>query len=482
MKEHVFIGWSRNRELAIEVKKILDDNGFVGIVGGVYEDNPECVRCRKGTVNETINYQMNHCDQAILLFRKIDDNMGISGNLIYELGYINAQYNIVGSYTKLHIYKIDITQADDNLFPSDLHGVWGTMVSSHNKTNEEIAKEITDEFFKNQNQVKKFDRFKLLNDHHFVEYEISRHFETPTMSDYDLATEILVYMQAAFCYQEQKDMRLKMERFKTRLYETENYSQELKFAVDYACLTLELFCQTVPSDDEFQTAMEGKRFRDFLHRYISIGERILEHINNYFEEVSLESAVVDENFCKVYEFEALFLAQVQQHITYLILVYLNNDAINDEERKKYASDGVLYCISAIKNLEIIASKKEEEMYAKMLLGFVYKNLSTFYTYIGDVENRTKFQKKSLKMRQELNSYVKGLTMIRPSFKDYITLEYLMQCVEVAKDCTDKYERSDYIEEIEAFLERRERFKMTRDLLVNMLSKEYKSIISENSCK
>ena len=75
MKDYVFIGWSRNRELAINVKNILDKKGFVCVIGGVYENNPYDLRMRKGTVNETINYQMNHCDQAILLFQKLDDNL-----------------------------------------------------------------------------------------------------------------------------------------------------------------------------------------------------------------------------------------------------------------------------------------------------------------------------------------------------------------------------------------------------------------------
>ena len=163
MKDFVFIGWSRNRDLAIAVKNILDLRGFICVVGGVYEENPESVRGRKGTVNETINYQMNHCDQSILLFQKIDDNLGISGNLIYELVYINDQYNYIESPTKLHIFKIDITQADDNLFPSDLHGIWGSNISSSGRTIDDMAHEIAEVFLNNQTQIKKSNKFKLLN-------------------------------------------------------------------------------------------------------------------------------------------------------------------------------------------------------------------------------------------------------------------------------------------------------------------------------
>ena len=475
MKDYVFIGWSRNRELAISVKNILDQKGFLCVIGGVYENNPYDVRMRKGTVNETINYQMNHCDQAILLFQKLDDNLSISGNLIYELGYISAQYNFIDASTKLHIFKIDITQADDNLFPSDLHGIWGANISSMAKSIDEIAMEIADEFISNQRQIKKKNKFNILNNHHFVEYEMKKHIENPSMSDYDLALDILVYLQAAFCYQEQFDMKLKMESFKTRIIEKGNESKELKWSVDYAIVTLTLFCLTIPNEDNMSLSMDGVTFRRLLNNYKSIGEDIIDRFQDALQGFDLDEVRFTEEFNLKNNFEALLIGQMQEHITYLILVYLLSGSLDVNEKMKYLNMGIKYCNAAIQNLGIIAKNPEDEMYAKLLLSFAHKNLATFYSNLGEENESVLNQKKSLRLRRDINTHINGMSMIRPSLKDYINLEYLLQVVDVIKNYEDEYEKADYLVEIRQYIEKRHRAERVRDYMVDSLTNEYNKI-------
>ncbi len=481
MKDYVFIGWSRNRELAISIKDILDKRGFICVIGGVYENNPYDLRMRKGTVNETINFQMNHCDQAILLFQKLDDNLGISGNLIYELGYINAQYNFIDASTKLHIFKIDITQADDNLFPSDLHGIWGTNISSENKNITEMAELIVNEFINNQKQLKSRDKFDILNNHHFVEYEMKKHFENPSMSDYDLAQNILAYLQAAFCYQEQSDMKQKMEDFKAKMVEIGGKSKELRWSVDYAILTLTLFCLTTPDEDSMALSMNGVTFRKLLNGYVSIGETVIDNLSSSlknFDLIDLKDMTFDEEFVEQNQFESLLIAQMQEHVTYLILVYLLSGTISGAEREKYSNLGIRYCNSSIHNLNVLSEREEEEMYFKLLLSFAYKNLATFNAFIGNEEGCIINQRKSLRLRSKLNAYVNGIPMIRPSLKDYINLEYLTQVVEVIKNYEDEYERADYLIEIQQYIEKRQKFERVRDYMVDSLIEEYNKIINE----
>lgn len=475
MKDYVFIGWSRNRDLAISVKNILDKKGFVCVIGGVYENNPYDLRMRKGTVNETINYQMNHCDQAILLFQKLDDNLSISGNLIYELGYINAQYNFIQASTKLHIFKIDITQGDDNLFPTDLHGIWGTNVISLNKTNDEIAQEIANEFVNNQRQIKKKNKFNILNNHHFVEYEIKKHFENPSMSDYDLALDILVYLQSAFCYQEQSDMKLKMELFKSKIIETGNESVELRWSVDYAILTLTLFCLTIPNEDSLQLSLEGITFRKLLNEYKAMGETIIDKFSDSLDGMELDEVKISKEFNDKNNFEAFLIAQMQEHITYLILVYLLSGNLDDSEKIKYSKVGIKFGNTVVHNLNIIAKNPEDAMFAKLLLGFAHKNLATFYSNLNDADQCLINQKKSLRLRREINTYVNGMPMIRPSLKDYINLEYLLQVVDMIKNYDDEHEKADYMLEIRQYIEKRQRYERIRDYMVDLLTEEYNKI-------
>ena len=475
MKDYVFIGWSRNREVAIELKKILDGQGFVCVVGGQYENNPESVRNRRGTVNETINFQMNHCDQSILLFQKIDDNVGISGNLIYELGYINAQYNYIQSPTKLHIFRIDITRADDALFPTDLGGIWGSSITSGGRSEREIAQEIAQEFLKNQAQIAKSDKFRLLNNHYFIEYELKRHIENPAMSDYDLAMNLLVYVQSAFCYQEQNDIRLKVERFKSQMVDKAIRSTELEWATNYAIQTLDLYCLTVPDEDSGVIRMPGVTFRGILNEFREIGERIAQKFPEVFGGADFSEMKFDEAFYHRNDFEAWLVAQMQEHVTYLILVYLLNSEIAAEEKEYYARLGVKYCRISIKNLELLAKFDENKMYAKLLLGYAYKNMSTFCAVLGMDAEVASSREASFRLRREVYSYVNGISAIQPSLKEYIALEYLLQAVERAAVCGDKYERSDYLREIGDYIRERSKSERNRSYMFRSLIESYKAL-------
>lgn len=475
MKDYVFIGWSRNRDIAIELKNILDERGFVCVVGGQYVENPRGLRNRRATVNETINFQMNHCDQSILLFQKIDDNVGISGNLIYELGYINAQYNYIQSPTKLHIFRIDITRADDALFPTDLGGIWGNDITSSGRSAQEIAQEIAQEFLNNQSQIAKIDKFRLLNNHYFIEHELERHFDNPAMSDYDLAMSLLVYVQSAFCYQEQYDIRLKVERFKNQMVERAVRSTELEWVTNYARQTLDLYCLTVPSDDSDIIQMQGGTFRSILREYEDIGRNISNKFSNEFSTDKLCKMTFDEAFYQRNDFEACLLAQMQEHATYLILVYLQSSDISAEEREKYTRMGVEYCAIAINNLELLACFEENAKYTQLLLGYTYKNMGTFYAKLSMDAEAVQCSEKSFNLRRALYYSVRNIDAIRPSLREYLALEYLLQVVERAKVHEKRFELADYLQEIADYIERRSRLERNRSYMFRSLIESYKAL-------
>ena len=474
MKDYVFIGWSRNRELAIEIKNILDQKGFKCVVGGLYENNPDKVRVHKGTVNATINFQMNHCDQSIMLFQKIDENLGISGNLIYELGYITAQYSFIESATKLHIFKIDINSGDDNLFPTDLHGVWGTSISSGNKSLPEIAEEIAIEFLRNQSQISRIDKFKMLNDHNFIEYAMKKHFETPTMSEYDLAILLLVYVQSAFCYQEQIDVKSKIQTFRTKLLEETTPYSELDLVTEYALLLLKLYCITIPNEETGTIELKGMDFRELLNGFKDIGEKLLERITK--DDDNIISFRLHNADSIKYEFESWAIAQLQEHITYLLLVYLCSRTLSQGEIKNCVTMGITCCESAIENLKLLSENDTDLRYASLLLGYAYKNLSTFYKYFNKTEEVTKYQLKSFKERKKLYNYVNSISTIKPTLNDYITLEYLLQIVDMAKETEDIYEKKDYLVQINAYITKHKTILSNRNYMFNLLISEYESLI------
>lgn len=69
-------------------------------------------------------------------------------------------------------------------------------------------------------------------------------------------------------------------------------------------------------------------------------------------------------------------------------------------------------------------------------------------------------------------YLNGIPFIRPSLKNYLTLEYLMQVVEMVKCCDDEYMIEDYMQEIEQYLHHRETSDGIRDLMINTLKSDY----------
>ena len=484
MKDYVFIGWSRNLDLAIALENQLKEKGFNCVIGGEYEHNPPDVGTRR-TVHETVINQMNRCNQAILLFQNKNNN-GISENLIYELGYLSAQ----NSYTNVHIIKIDITEDDLRLFPTDLHGVWGTNISmsDYDDDNGRVAGKIVEIFEKKQCHIKKKNKFEILNNHHFVEYEMRIHFETPTMSDYDLASEIMDYTKSAFCYQEQIDIRQKMEKFNEQMSERGNSSEELRLSVEYALVTLDLFCSTIPDKDSKSISMDEHTFNYYLDRYKSIVNRIIgkftddktpdEESLNYFENVANHIGKIcsdkTKDFVSNNQFEVFVLGQMLEHIAYLHHVYLyKKEEIAADDKKKYSKDGIDYCNKAIDILKVLMSNSEDEMYAKLLLSYAYKCLSSFNDNLGEKDESERNQQKSLKLRSELNTYVVNTPAIRHSLKDYIMLEYYHQVIEFVKNINENKKKKYYLIEIRKYVDERSKIDSVKSYMFKTLADDVK---------
>ena len=115
------------------------------------------------------------------------------------------------------------------------------------------------------------------------------------------------------------------------------------------------------------------------------------------------------------------------------------------------------------------------MYAKLLLGYAYKNMSTFCAVLGMDAEVASSREASFRLRREVYSYVKGISAIQPSLKEYIALEYLLQAVERAAVCGDKYERSDYLREIGDYIRERSKSERNRSYMFRSLIESYKAL-------
>ena len=295
------------------------------------------------------------------------------------------------------------------------------------------------------------------------------------MSDYDLAIHILIYMQSAFCYQQQNDIFLRMEHFKSKMIEKRVNSKELGLAVDYALLTLKLFCLTIPSEEDMHLRMEGVTFRRLLRDYNRLGERIAELYGEKLGAKEFVNLEITKEFYEENEFESLLIGQMQEHITYLVLVYIYNTELSVDEAKRYSEMGVQYCNISIKNLELLAQYEENKRFVWMLLGYAYKNLSTFAGHLERAEIGAEARGKSLRLRRDLHLYANNLSFVKPSLRDYTTLEYLLQVVEEIEFCEDEYEVLDYLEDIREYIEKREKTERNKRFMLNMLIEGYEKV-------
>ncbi len=479
MKENVFIGWSGNRELAIKIKEKLDEKGCLCIVGGNYNKNPGNIQIQgteRGAINKTVRNQMDYCNQAIVLLQKKKETMQISGNLWYELGYLTAK----NDSSKIHIFYIDMDSTADKAIPSDIHGSWGNLVSTTDKTNDQIADEIVKFFLQNINADLQEEKIQKINNHRHIEYALDVHLERPLFSHYDLAKQLIFYVQAAFIYQESKISSQKCEELRHSLIKGLIKSEELMVVLEYARLTFEVFDMAIPSAKDGRTSLKGAEFRKILREYKALMSLLLnkkrdEHFR--FSTIRIDSKDIQS---KQDEFINWMIAQAQQHITYLFMTYFNSAEL-DVEGKDFddlLKEAVEFGVSAVRNLEILGEDPTNAEYARLLLGYVYRNLSVFSNLLQKTEEGIEYQRKSYELRKYLYVEATHGTLWNVDLKNYIALEYFLQRVENVKNIEDSFERMDAISEIREYIRETQKYEESKMLMFSNLVKTFTLVEKE----
>lgn len=481
MKDTVFIGWTTDSSIAIKVKDLIEKESFAGVVGGDYEGNPKELNQGK-TINDRIVKQMNHCDQGILIFSKPVVKEGeqapknVSGNLIYEYGYLHALFGYSSTDEKLVVITIDFNkQEDELLFPSDLRGAWvKNIVTSKLKGDEpledKIAKEVTRIFLDNQKKLKNINLFKILDDHHQVEREFEYHESQPAYSDYDFATYILIYAMSGFCFQEHFDHKDKLEQYKPT-----SASKYVRQASTYARHTLELFCATSPEYDSSRKTytfnFDNDTLNQFSDFYSDDGKDVIEGLP-FLEGSKLRDARMPEDKVSSHKFETLLLAQLQEHMTYVLLLGLHSKMNSKETCEKNARKGINYGLSAIHNLKLLEKEEEFKEYSMLLESYEYKNLSTFYRTVGEDSESLQYRDLSIKMRDNLKRLGSKQGHYRTTLEDYLKLEYYTQLIELVDEYDDE-DKDDALRSIGKFIKESEIKNQNRLFMLNMLKEEYK---------
>lgn len=346
----VFIAWSGTTDVAAHIKRKIDQRqGYECVIGGnLHEMNSIYV-------GGTIIDQMKKCDQAILLIQKNPRTGAISSNLMFEWGYLLAKLNA----NKIHNYFVDISLNDPAL-PSDLHGVWAYAVSTEGRAPDDIAEELVTKFFDSQRNTLTENKMTLIINRDETRKKILSHLVLPICSNYEMAQYVLSYIYCSNIYMDTRYEALNdMQSFLGQLGDLEMQSDELVLASRLAVTSIRFFLDIRYVKDE--------QYIDF--------DKFYNH-REKFEDLLDRMEDLQES-----ELKKLLIAHVYDFLSYLYLLVVNSDEIDDDvmpDDKKADYCYRLYAVSE-KVLQLCteleeASPSVNRQFCSLLRGYMYRDM------------------------------------------------------------------------------------------------------------
>ena len=434
----VFIAWSGNFDVACKLKKYIDARqGYEAVVGGnLHELNTIFVG---GTIIE----QMKQCDQGIVLVQKNVEHGGLSPNIMFEWGYLLAKLNV----NKMHHYFIDRPE-----IPSDLHGVWAFDISTENRTADEVAEILGEEFFKSQRNTLNANKMKIIMDREETRRIIKLHCTDPICSNFEMAQYILCYIFCANIYTDTRDESYKdMERFYSMMGENALQSAELLLAVKCAIISTSFFRKIKYIGDE--QFIDKEDFYSFSESYYEL----LEQVEN------LEKSEVKD----------VLLISIGDYITYLYLLMINGDEIDNDKKLKYCKILYKYSEDTAKLCDEFESSapKLNAQFCRLIRAYMYRDMFCALDCIERIESveggaRSESKEdrlvrikdclyKSLEERKKLfNEYSMG--NVNAQFYNNIEMEYYLALAEYRLYVDDEIQSERFKEKLIRYVKNADR--------------------------
>ncbi len=405
-KSNVFIGWSDDNSLALDVEKALKKANYYGITGG------NSSHIDSVSIADTVLNQIKKCSGAIMLFTEktlTEDNgeviKNLSGNMLFEFGYALSKLD----YQRVLIVYIDVR---DELIPTDMRGMWDKRLSAHGKTQEELAKEIVDIFIREHKIFDFGDKLRLMSQPERLHNLIRQHMENPAYDNDEIAQIIIIFSQAAYIFDDFINARNLMNEFASKAKSCIEYNYNLKcahrLAMKYFDLSLSF---TDPDDGEKKLHLSKSGYHDFIDSLTVMADDIEENI--------VSDGMPHEN-----EFEYMFLAVAYEYIVFANMIYYGQraDAELDNSIIEYRID---CCKKCIKYCEMLSKEDEwNESFSKLFEGYVYRNLALFHKQY-DTGNVDECFEKSIALRKDINHEFGQDSTVNKHFSSHIEMEYYL---------------------------------------------------------
>jgi hypothetical protein len=413
MKGKVFIAWSGQNTLAVEIKKLIEQQGYTGVVGG-----------QDGSTNglfvgDVVLEEINHSNQAIFVVQKKPDGT-ISHNLTFELGYALAKFNS----KKIHVYYIDINRNDETI-PSDLNGIWADHFFSSDTEN--IAEAVVEKFLAEQKYIIPENKMEVIDSYYRIKEVIQNYRNAPIYSEYELSQYVLFFSQAAYLFGNDNEA---LDALKNLTKELGNPCKELSLSINFGILYIEMIMK-IQSRDEL-LFLKKEDFRDLSRELLSI-------------EAEIETWPEDD-------FTQWFSVLLFDTINYSYVLYASNPEISTERKEKRLKASIEYAEKCLVFCDKLLENSKNLYFTELYKAYMYRNLATAHQMLGsDAELIRENLEESFKMRVKLWYHYKKTNSINLRLMESFEMEYFLASSERLEYIDDDDDLEDSCDECQEYI-------------------------------
>lgn len=438
MKGHVFIGWTIEypgaQNIYIDhVKAELEKRGYQAVIGGNSGGTIQ------HGVGATVVSQMMSCPSAIMLFTTRRNEVAtedgsqkatyynLSGNMLYELGYLNGSKNL---NRVLAVYFDDAV----NYVPSDLRGSWEYSVKSKEtvdgverlKDPAELARDIVEYFVSQQKDSLNQNKMDMVTDIYALRSILSNHITNPVLYETEIATLVVIFSQSAYMLGDLENSEELLRRLRPVIHST-NCLLAIKSAFTYFDA-----CRSIVKTEYDNMILPDADYRRLLHTLkdlIKDGERKIDDSD---------------------PFKYLFMMIVYDYLTFINMMHYAH--INPEELPERILEYREFCAKeTIRYSELCRQSNPylNTQFCQLNESYTYRNLALFYRSVNRLDDANEYFEKSIDTRRELYTYFRDRDLNKNIF-DQINMEYHLALIDNIFD-VDEFEREDRCEELEDYI-------------------------------
>ncbi len=428
MKDKVFIAWSGSNEMAMRVKRILEEEyNYICYIGGNADNNSSYA-----SIGDTVIQQIKTCNQGIVIFQN-KANGSISNNLFFELGYIFAKYGA----KKTHCVR---RASESVVLPSDFDNAFVEPIGDSD--DEKFARGIVKYFLARQKMSIDINKMMIINNRYRVHDMIQTHYSEngSRCSDYELAQYMLFYQQASQMFGDEKEVYREIVDFKRR--NNFDFSSELATSVSICLSFFELLMSIKHGvNGPYVDSHDYKVYADSCEDVM--GE-IKEDDDGTFDE-----------WANVF---------VSQQLTYATLLFAGHPEHNDEMRELLYEKCISDCEKALHYIKILEKStpcienNDAIGLVSLFKAYLYRNIYVSHKNLGNDEYND-WLKKSMKERKSLLRNFSQGSIDSKLFANF-EMEYYLALAEYLlfseKGSVDRFEQKMCMSEINRYLKQVEK--------------------------